>query len=492
MRRPVITASGRSARRPTLLLPVCLLAAAFAAGGEAPAPSAPRDNRAAVRELNEEHLGLHAEDPDVMVRPGLLADRRGKWVRLWGEAIGVNPHDPVEFFLIAENSGKDYEALAFSFARPLALHRALEFIGLHPGQPVDYDRMRLWPKAERVRMTFEWTDRDGELQRAAPEELIVDTRTRRTLPVMGFAFTGSLWVEDDGDSTQKVYAAEVYDPLAIASAYNEPLCVLDVPRRAVDGQVYGYQKANPDRLLPKGALLSIRLEPEYKDGRTRVADLTLKVSPRKGAHGRSLPEMLFALETAAGQSAARGNGLKHILAAFGRLTKDGRDPFVSVAPGRDLPLEGVRALYDFLSGIATDNGIRLEPPAAGHLFYRAFLPDESLRDRANRPSQPWELRLALSNGVPAGELVRITEIWKPEKETPEIETAPEPVADPAALEASLAAQPPDIPILLIFAPGEMHYGVLMEFLGPALPRFPTVYVFLTDPTDPSDPSDHPR
>lgn len=434
-------------------------------------------NRAFVQQLYDQHQRQYGEDSDMLVRPGLLASRKERWVSVWAEAVGLPPSDPVEFFLIAEDSGKDYEALAISFARPLDIHRALEFIGLHPGEPVDYERFRFWPKAERVFITFTWQDTEGRTRSAAAEELVVDTRTGRPLPVMGLAFTGSRWVDAGDGSTQKLYAAEHFDPLAIASDYNEPLCVLDVPRRAVDGEMYGFQKPNPKLLLPTGALITIRLEPEYKDGRVRVTNLRLRVDPRPATTGDTPADMRFSLSSLSGEPVAQGDRLKHVLAAFGRLTRDGRDPFVTVEPGPDLSLRGVSALYAMLSSLATDEGIRIEPPPAGHLCYRAFLPDPNLRDRANRPTQPCELHLYLTEAGPTGTLVRITEIWKPQEDLPELEIVPQPIPDAEALEHAVRDRPPELPVLLVFAPGELTYGALMEFLRPVLPDFPTTYVF---------------
>ena len=38
-------------------------------------------------------------------------------------------------------------------------------------------------------------------------------------------------------------------------------------------------------------------------------------------------------------------------------------------------------------------GIRVEPPSPGQLYFKALLPDEAMRPRARRVSQPWELHL---------------------------------------------------------------------------------------------------
>mgnify|MGYP006303150745 CR=1 FL=1 len=64
--------------------------------------------------------------------PYVLADLEAREVLVWGEDTGMIPGDPLEFFVIAENSGHDYEALMISYARPSDIHQALEKIGLVP------------------------------------------------------------------------------------------------------------------------------------------------------------------------------------------------------------------------------------------------------------------------------------------------------------------------------------------------------------------------
>ena len=104
-------------------------------------------NLATVKMSYETNLAKYANNPDMMVKSGLLANRREKWVRIAAEATGVPSGDPMEFWLISQESGHDYEAVAVSFAQPSDVHEALVFIGLTPGWPVSYNRFRFWPKA---------------------------------------------------------------------------------------------------------------------------------------------------------------------------------------------------------------------------------------------------------------------------------------------------------------------------------------------------------
>ena len=234
------------------------LAAALAAGcaiAQTNPPPSPREtNKRLVMAWNARDLALARTNQDLFVRPGLVADRAARSVRVYGESVRLNPGDPVEFALIAETSGKDYEAQAVSFALPSAVHEALEFIGLKPGAPVDATALRFWPRGERVKVTIEVLATNGAataLGRA--ESTVVDTRTGKPLPEAGFVFCGSRWTtatEDAGSSTDRVYAADVFSPNSIISVYNERNSVLDVPRRAAQGEVYTFQVPNPERRLP--------------------------------------------------------------------------------------------------------------------------------------------------------------------------------------------------------------------------------------------------
>src|SRR5437870_10753542 len=46
-----------------------------------------------IEKLDADNLAKFKGNDDVMVRPGLLANRKEKWVRLYGRATGVGQHD---------------------------------------------------------------------------------------------------------------------------------------------------------------------------------------------------------------------------------------------------------------------------------------------------------------------------------------------------------------------------------------------------------------
>ena len=204
----------------------------------------------------------------MLVRPGLLANKGEKWVRIWARATGISSNDPLEFVMIPPDSGKDYEAATIAFVKPSDVHAALEFIGMKGGRPVSYMNDRCWPKGERVIVHAEFLQQ-GKMVRVRVEDLISNVQTKKTMPQTGFVFTDSFWI--DGPNGKRIYAADETDSKSIVSNYNDRSTVMDVPRQAPQSAVYGTQKLNPAYQLPLGTPIQFTLEPEHKDGKLRRA-----------------------------------------------------------------------------------------------------------------------------------------------------------------------------------------------------------------------------
>jgi hypothetical protein len=88
----------------------------------------------------------HADNPDILVLPGLVADRRGKHVDLMIESTGLGANEACEYLLVGPGSDHAYEALLWSFASPADIHTALRFIGMPTGSPFDPSSLRYWSK----------------------------------------------------------------------------------------------------------------------------------------------------------------------------------------------------------------------------------------------------------------------------------------------------------------------------------------------------------
>ena len=173
-------------------------------------------------------------------------------------------------------------------------------------------------------------------------------------------------------------------------------------------------------------------------------------------------------------------GRKAILAAFGRLTESGYDPFVSVAFDAAMSVSNAQVAAAFLDGIEGEHGIRVEPPAPGELFYRALIPPERFRRRADRPQQPRELHASLKDGLLNASLVTIEEHWAEGAAQADLTVTSAPAIDPAGLSKMLAASPQP-PVLLIFADPSVTLQQLRPYLSAARPTHPTVHIYTGAP-----------
>ena len=208
--------------RKIALAAACLIAVPCTwshAAAETNAVLTPREmNKAAVQKEFETNTVAYGTNTDMLVRLGLLANRKEKWVRIMAEATALLPTSQSEFFLITENSGHDYEAIAISFAKPSDVHFALEFIGMKAGRPVNMEKYCFWPKGERVIATVTWNA--GKEMRARAESLVTNRKMGGPLPQDGFVFVGSVMRDPlDGSAGPKVYAADAFGPNCIASYF---------------------------------------------------------------------------------------------------------------------------------------------------------------------------------------------------------------------------------------------------------------------------------
>ena len=458
------------------------LASAGATNAVAPAKdTAHSQNRTRAATQDTQYRAAFGHDPSKMLRPGLIADRTARTVQISAETIRLNPGDPVEFPLIATTSGKDYEALAISFAAPSDIHAALEFIGLPPGKTVSPDAMRFWPRGEPVTMTFTYDDLIGSsniTRTVSVAQLIIDTRTGKTIPDEGFLFTGSEW--DPAAGTGRVYAADVYTPNCIASLYNERFTVLDVPRRVAQSEVYTFLVPNPDLRLPATTFTTVTLEPRHKDGHRRVTDLTLRLG---SSTNMPLPETAMPWTISMGSSVEQGTGLDPLASSLTRLTAAGNDLYATIEPDDLLPLATIRRLALFVSSLESRALLRVEPPPSGHPYYKTFLPDEKHRDRAKRPAQPWELYLTDSGTGVTGELVHVEEEWSDDGSPSTYKETRHAAPGPDVLPALLLKHEAPAVVFVFTTPG-LPYGVLRRFVAPLLERKMILYVFADGPRQP--------
>lgn len=484
MRQPTIRRCLTLAfRRGILLLPGLLWALGLLPARATTELSPGREaNLRRVEAVEQERRAAAAGADHLLVRRGLIADRKERRVLLDAEATGLDANGIVEFPVIAEHSAHDYEALFIAFAKPSDVREALAFIGIPPGRPVDFSRRIFWPKGERVVMT---AGRPGETARPV-EDFILDVRSpgKPTLPRRGFIHAGSVKVERDG---QALLAADGDGPGSIVSSYNEPTTVLDMPRQAMQGEVYERFVANPATLLPKEAFVEIVLHPEERppEHPQRVVDLVLSAASPPGI--TNLAGAVFRLSKAGDDAAeAPAVSLADALRGCRQILPD-RDPYVTLDLDDSLSLRTATELARILATLDNEDGLRLEPPREGQLFYKAFLPQDAWRNRKDRPTQPCELRFtAGTGGAVAATLLRIEEIWneKPDDWRPTLKLHETPLPGPDALPDALAATGVKLPVLLVFAPGGLKLGDVMPYLRTVEQTHPNQHVFLEPAEEP--------
>jgi hypothetical protein len=411
--------------------------------------------------------------PDVLVLPGLVANRVTKRVEVTVESTGLGGGEACEYLVIGADGDHGYEALLWSYAKPSDVHKALEFIDIEAGAPYNPGELRFWAKGERVIASIIEPESDSP---ARIESFVVNGEAGKPLRHEGFVFCGSLVMPDQSTRGVQRYLADQLPSRSILPAYNEPASVCDVTYRASKGEVYQSHVVNPKTVMPPNQLATLRLEPEYTDGKRRVVDLRLAI-------GRSG----FRLSDVKGKSLNQAPGLDAVLNSCFELMKDGRTPYISLALAADLQLGRIPPLAQMIAKIDVDAAIRIEPPASGQLYYKAFLPDPRWREVSKRISQPWELHLEHVDGNVAATMVYHTFTWKPGELEPDVTKQRHVVADTAAIRRLLDEQlaalkkrgkrlPPAA--LIVFAPADLAYGELMRFVGPLQSTHPAMYVFL--------------
>jgi hypothetical protein len=443
---------------------------------------APRPTGAAEAEAQyAANLKAHKDNPDILVLSGLLADRKARKVEVLAEYTGLGGEEIAEFLLVDQSSNHGYEALLWSFAKPSSVHRALEFIGLKPGTPVDPAQLRFWAAGPPVVLSIRL---DGESELVPIEKLILDATTGKTLTEEGFIFTGSVRLPPRRGQPEARYAADVREPRAIASVYNERTTVLDVPRKVTQDEAYGKLVVNPDLPLAAGTLLTVLMTPGDPSGKARARQFQLAMN-----------------------CAEKGTGFVFRLLEDGRaLLKEKTDPtpileklvahwsesgvsYVDLRFSDQLSISDVGMTCVLMAKMASMGMVRIGPPADGQLYYKAFVPNRAWETPEKRPHQPWELHLRRGAEEVSGELVLHEPIGKEGQGAPSFERAVLDVSTPEdvrtavevkAREAREAGVPPPPPVLLVYAPGSMLHGDVMAFVRPVQDTHRTVFVFIQE------------
>ncbi len=453
-------------------------------------PSGHEDNRERVAQIHQDELRKFAGDTHRLVLPGLVADRRTRRVEVRVERSAVAANAPCEFLVVNESSDHGYEALLIAFARPSDLHAALRFIGTEPGQSFHPPTHRFWAKGERFLLSILSTN-------TAPirvENLLIDRRTDAALPPDGFLFTGSRRIPAPDNPSRADYAADTFQPMAIASLFSTPYAVFEVPRSVSKETVHRNTTVNPEFPIAEGALLTLAIEPALPPGATRVQDLVLQVDAASRTENppRSKVEALADLRVQLrdGTTVLNPDGsLVSVVGSIAALDRQKHAPFLTLQWSPDICLASAQSLAEILASLDREQGIRIEPPRFGDPYYRAFTPDRQLLDRTERLVHPLELALQQKAGQISGRLVMVDSIWKEGASRSELRFLECPLQGPADLRREIAADQersrsagrrPRPNVLLAFASSDLTMGQLTAFLEPVLTNHTAIHLFLDE------------
>jgi hypothetical protein len=413
-----------------------------------------------------EAKAMAATNEHLQVLPRVLIDTQNATVTFKAEATGLSPNEIMEFFLVSQESGNTYEAAAVALAEPIHIANAIKMLGLKPGLPVDMAALRFWPQGERVHLYF---------NEYHASQLMLDERTGKPPARNGFVFTASDTTQKNGET---ILSAQVTPPYSIAANYNESKSILDVPFQAPQSAVYSFQIQNPEHSFPAGELITIRIEPEHKDGTQRVQLLTLYISATNTAATAEVDQLLFSLrpqdET---NKIIEQVPIETLLMHLQKMANHKQDAFAEVHLDKKLSLSQVHITARLIDNMEQKDGLRVRPPPPDALYYKAFIPNEELRVRDQRISQPWELHLA-HDKKPT--LVWIQEEWiqgqlRPNLTIQEISIAPE-----DDLSAKMKELRPEMNAVFVYAPKDMSLGRIMSTIRRFHNTHPFIHVFMED------------
>lgn len=304
-------------------------------------------------------------------------------------ATGVEKGTPIEFLFAGKDTDRDYETMFLLDESVGDLCARLEKAGLPRGRATAVADCVLWPVGCAV-----------DLQPKMSE--FIETRWPEGLSPAAFVYTGG---------TRNEKGAVVADddmPLAFCALYSLAQAPLVFNGIYHQGDVYGAHTAKVT--LKKGERRKFVLS---WDEKSKPAHLDVTFTP--GSTSRILAQVKTAAEA----------GEIEVRAAF--------DPSLTVAEAAQI----AQAL-----ALVDSPRVKFNGRATGQLFFRAFLPSATWRDRQQRLTQPFELAVGSSEDT----LIFVEEDWTVEGNDPKL--------TPRAIPFAEAAQHPKTDTCFIFATKE--------------------------------------
>jgi hypothetical protein len=375
---------------------------------------------------------------DFKAPDGVYFDKDKKTVNFLIEACGVRENDILEFFVIGPMSDRAYESFSVSIASPQKIADAVSAIGVKRGVPTHPFLARFWPQGEKLDITI--APYNGKLGERKPfKDYILDKSASEVGDVFASKF---VWTGGELEANGKI-AASTNIPCSVMSFYSLGQSLLLLNGIFDQSSVYG--RFAPVKTFAPGDLFEICLS---WDGKSTVQDRTVKVNQ---------------------------TNIKSILNALRIDSKSGDDIFVKVAFDDGVTVAEAKKMAEAFA-ILDGSGIKLNGSVDGQFYVKAFLPDETWRNREGRIFQPFEIHLK-ADGTKS--FVFIEEDWSGEGMDPVLkpkETLFKDWKEVLPLIAKTGKQGDKVFVLLIYA----HPAMDVKEVLPALslyPRINTFYIF---------------
>lgn len=156
--------------------------------------------------------------------------RHGIVERIEIDGLIANPPMPLEFVACADG-GKAYESLVVLKCQPWNVHLALILAGLKEGGgPKSFGDITK-PTGDLVLVFISW-ENDEQVISYRAEDLLIDAMSKKTLDLVGWSFSGSMFLDeidyDTGQPTgRKIYLADVEKN--IVASWHDPAAILNLP-----------------------------------------------------------------------------------------------------------------------------------------------------------------------------------------------------------------------------------------------------------------------
>ena len=364
------------------------------------------------------------------------------------DLCGLSEGIETEFIVAGPLSDRAYEAFAIARDLPSVIARAVEALGVPPGQAADPLAGRGMAKGERFTLSVRRLGPEGDTDFRPLSDFVEDTCSTpaQNLFGRGFPYVGN---------TPEL---DTHMPSAVVASYTEPISLFGLPFHAPKSQVYGLFRAKSAETGGRPAVIRLAWD-RLRDGQPRVYDVRLPVTKADLDSPDAILEKLKA------------------------LCEDPRDVFLTPVIADDVPLEKLPAFAALVMELDRQGGITVDTAESGQISLRAFLPNPVWNERSNRVFQPWEIEVAPGEapGKPRVTLCRIIEDWTAEGNEPALTRSCYPGLNAKTLDSAmqrLDTEDGRIYVAFFYAAPGLTMGDIGPLSTAILKRCPTQWVFL--------------